>query len=733
MVTDNPFLSFIVDVSSDKERLYKILSEVYGRDMKTDVDDNDNDDDDDDDDDDDYDDDDNNEKDDENKDEDEDEIITEDVKPHKQGIAKVQTKQQRKQSPTLQALIDKYNPYDCRDRSTDISCMKDFFSRSVSEFDFSIVDDKGRRKWTVQAFKKLDEYLRMFQRVIMFTQRSDSEGLRGIFVDINSTTQQYLTRIYVSQPSLHNRIYTEHWRRIMRSDKSVMYSLIERKQANERHRLLHKFVINWSTIQQRLRVYSALIDKPIEQWSTLDPIRGVAFSSANGCPRKIEVLDSIFEFLTYSDYMERLKLVSKRTPLFRIGDQDSDITISDVDRALKFWGQDAILVQLGTAKDALQRQNRYLIDRNDPRWIDNAIIYKPTLMFPATDVVKMVAKVRQYYGMTMESRPNNRHARRKIGSLINSRMVRKVIKMDWPELYQHGEKHNISVGMHLFRKIYSVCIGSEELGFLDNIQRLTNRRIDKAVLQSACLRHSGSYNTVLSYDNVYVKFDLQPEVLVTPDRTMLLHLLEKMSNMQSQINSLTEMNNNLSRQFHDMRDEKTVQSETNEKLTQLYNEMIEHKKHMRGDEYIKFVLYTLKQNDIKITKNNVLKAKIGSSVYSTYKKNNKDSLLPENWTPPAMTIQNITKRKADIDDADNSDNKFNVPYGYKVVVPQNTKQVTNKKKQKIIDQRNLQKIKRDEETFGANNITMQCDDDKDVVKDHKFAPKVHRDLCPNNN
>ena len=52
--------------------------------------------------------------------------------------------------------------------------------------------------------------------------------------------------------------------------------------------------------------------------------------------------------------------------------------------------------------------------------------------------------------------------------------------------------------------------------------------------------------------------------------------------------------------------------------------------------------------------------------------------------------------------------------------------MTNKKKQKLIDQRNKQKIKRDAQRFGKDNVTVECDGP--VEKDVDLGG-VTRDLC----
>ena len=512
----------------------------------------------------------------------------------------------------------------------------------------------------------------------------------------------------------------------MRSDKSVMYSLIERKQDNLRKRLLNKFHINFTTIEYRLRQYSKLIHKPVPQWNKLDCTRALDFCICNCGPRKNEVQDPYIEFLEYRQYVNRLNAISATIPSFRFGDENSDIIINDTEAALKTFREENIIVQIGTSKDKNQRYNKYLVDgQNDSRYVENAVIFKPCLMFSAKVTIIMINKIREFLNMSVETRPAGKNAKLKIGAMISSRSIKKVIEQDWNELFLHAERNSFQIGSHIFRKVYCNAIISPELKFIENIRSMTGKFIDPVVLASHVLRHQGSFSTVQSYSNVKVTFDLQPQVLVTPDITLLRQLLERMSNMESELRLLTEANKELTKQNHEM----AVESESNSKIDAMYAVLIQHKKHVKNtDEYIRLVIYTLKQNDIKVTKNNIMKAKIGSSIYSLYKKNNKDNLLPENWTPPATILQNTIKRKADIDDADNT-GKLDLPYGYKVIVPQNTKHVTNKKKQKLIDQRNLQKIKRDEETFGKNNITMQCDDDKDVVKDHKFAPKLHRDLC----
>jgi hypothetical protein len=112
---------------------------------------------------------------------------------------------------------------------------------------------------------------------------------------------------------------------------------------------------------------------------------------------------------------------------------------------------------------------------------------------------------------------------------------------------------------------------------------------------------------------------------------------------------------------------------------------------------------------------------VGKGKWAVYKKTHgPDHLLPDDWNP---------EQKKEIASEKNKRKSELLPEGAKIIVPQDERQLSNPKKQKVIDQRNAQKVKRDADRFGTDNVTVAEDCDGAVKKDVKLAPKVIRDLC----
>ena len=104
-------------------------------------------------------------------------------------------------------------------------------------------------------------------------------------------------------------------------------------------------------------------------------------------------------------------------------------------------------------KDNKQKLNKHLIGPSDPRWVPNSTVIKPTMLFSAKDTIKMIEKVRSFFGLTDETRPKGVEARRIIGSKIGTRDMLPILEKDWPELISHARRHGYRLSTHIFRKM----------------------------------------------------------------------------------------------------------------------------------------------------------------------------------------------------------------------------------------------------------------------------------------
>mgnify|MGYP006891259987 CR=1 FL=1 len=213
--------------------------------------------------------------------------------------------------------------------------------------------------------------------------------------------------------------------------------------------------------------------------------------------------------MTWSEYQDYLLSLSKTQPAVRFGDKDSPIVLSPVDAALAKFREESILVQIGVAKDKAQSKNRFLA-AGDDRFVEGAVVIKPTIMFDAVDHIRFVERVRRFFKLKKKTRPTDPRARERMGRVIGTRLMRKVFARDWPMLLSQAEEHG------LFRKVHATTLKAPEMGFLSRIYQLTGQRIDAAVLQANCLRHAGSYSTVLAYSNLHINWGLPQKLLTAP-------------------------------------------------------------------------------------------------------------------------------------------------------------------------------------------------------------------------
>jgi len=98
------------------------------------------------------------------------------------------------------------------------------------------------------------------------------------------------------------------------------------------------------------------------------------------------------------------------------------------------------------------------------------------------------------------------------------------------------------------------------------------------------------------------------------------------------------------------------------------------------------------------------------------------------WPTQAQTTEEDTKNESAVEmEKKRTSNLTNIPKGHLVIVPQDERVYQNKKKQKTVETRNKQKVKRDTIQFGEENITTAC---SGTISENKtLGYKLVRDLC----
>jgi hypothetical protein len=262
----------------------------------------------------------------------------------------VKNKAKRKISPTLQGLVDDYYDIECGDRSTDFTCMISFLEESIAEFDFS-TKKNSLRKWSDEALDILDGWLEKLQKLVMFAQRQDSEGLRGGMVKINAVARGYFLRVYKKQPRVGNDVFEYHWRRTIRGDRGIVLNLLDEKARKQKYRLENKYEISWQHVTKTLRSYANNLELNDDEFTSVHATQLEMCVEANCGTRKIGVLDPLIKFYTYDDYQKHLTALSIVQPsVFRIGDDDSAIIVEEEDEALDMFKRENMIVQVGVAK-----------------------------------------------------------------------------------------------------------------------------------------------------------------------------------------------------------------------------------------------------------------------------------------------------------------------------------------------------------------------------------------------
>ena len=198
---------------------------------------------------------------------------------------------------------------------------------------------------------------------------------------------------------------------------------MRKKEKLEKERLEKVYEIRYEIIDANMRKYSRLLEKPVDTWDKMNSCEASAFIELNGGGRKTSAVDPYINHSTYRNYRNGLSEISKAQPM-RFGDDKSPVVFDDVDRALKVFKEDMLLAQDGVLKDKRQRKNQFK-DRSDPTWVPNSIVVKPTAIYSAADTVEMVRRLREYFNLTLKTRPTGKHARKKIGRLIDSRTFKK--------------------------------------------------------------------------------------------------------------------------------------------------------------------------------------------------------------------------------------------------------------------------------------------------------------------
>jgi hypothetical protein len=186
----------------------------------------------------------------------------------------------------------------------------------------------------------------------------------------------------------------------------------------------------------------------------------------------------------------RVSAVLSPNITFEIPDMDNNIItlgkptsglFAQTDRVLSNFKD--LITQNGYLKCKEQQINKY-INENDPRYVSNTPITKPTCFYSAEDILTAVKTVRDYF---KESK-------------LSPTIMNSILKQYMPDALKHAKRHDWSFGSHYFRRIYAqTAFLKYKTAFRDTF----NRVIDPSVIIGSLLGHK-SFMSALSYANVEI-------------------------------------------------------------------------------------------------------------------------------------------------------------------------------------------------------------------------------------
>lgn len=411
---------------------------------------------------------------------------------------------QRTESKTLKTILEKHNSQ-CRATATDWTCFLDYLKQ-----DFWVIANLD----TIELQKRLVQ----LRDITSYAHVVRSKSYRTNFSAIVSIC----TDFYMRSKKHDSSVVEKYVRKIVKCSDDSLRIQMQLKQQSLENQMAHPFSFTYYEIQQRTMEYAQLMTIDKNDLTKAHVSKLISCTNINVGTRKTEVLDDVIEFYTYRDFM-RLHADDAIQQAVFIGEKGLGVVVDD--SIFDEMNMDNVIVQVGKLKDKNQRLNKYL-DSDDSRFNHvGAIIVKPTVFLSASDIVKMIKLIRWFF-----RKHDEKEDRVKIGSRISSRDISPIMEHDWPAAVAHAKKFKLTIGTHLFRKIY---VHLAIHAYRDIVSRYRGSVISNQTLMAALLGHSGSIFTTMSYSNVVITYAMDPKnfepdhVLQLQKVTDRLHLMEQ--------------------------------------------------------------------------------------------------------------------------------------------------------------------------------------------------------------
>lgn len=562
-------------------------------------------------------------------------------------------------SPTLKRVVQTYRPYDSKDPcKTAWGCTVLFFKEALEdgELDFGLEDginDIG--------MNKLEKVFKQMRALTGAARLSSTSALTGALGKWTSMLKKHWVP----------RGFSDNDRDIAKSPIGLAKEILVRTQGEayaERSRgdrarldkLSDSFIEKWSNIQ---RVATRWAQN--KEGGKTEAVQKLMSAELSAGMRKTAVLDANVQFYTLEQW-EKLTGDSVEDG-FYFGTEDRQLP-ADLKAWQKLVGPGHIIVQHGKLKDKDQAINKYLL-KGDSRFVENTVVFKPTLIFTADKIVKLVAEVRKHFKLTKPTTLS----REKLGANVGTRDYKDLLTEAFPASAAKAAARKWSFGTHIARKIY---VNAAVDIYKDQIRIVTgNKRANRGILMQTFLSHEGSLGTFLSYANMVINFDdkIKEKFSLPPDHLVRLftHDLERLREenieMKAQMAAMTQMFKmsiaqpakiTTTLQLPQKKGDKTVTTVVIGNLRQF-----------RGSAKAKYIagVRLLEKNGLTTSTKNLKGLGLGNSTISNWRKYYKvhpfpDEKEPEEVADAAATLDEKEEKVTDVA-ADDGD------LGYKVIVP----------------------------------------------------------------
>jgi hypothetical protein len=668
-----------------------------------------------------------------------DESMEEDVKEAIEELGRIPKKAKRptkKNSKSLVALIKKYEPrMEC---STDTNCLQAYTMNNIKLLQVTYGDKDGLAEFANQ--------LKKLQLIVKALYQFETSTLRGAFVTYTGIFKQfYVKKPYKEDPK--EGVHMKVVRNVLHADKSAVIAYLQEKEKRLTDRLKDKFVVDYDDYCRKIMKMHTIGTTARYKKDSVQLL--LCIMGCIGC-RKGALTDPNCEFYTYDEYQEILEARGEKHDTLRIGtwksptefDEEHSFEVESKDAYKKYFHDyKYTIVQKGVLKDSLQSINKYLLDKDDERYVEDKLVIKPSIILTAKQVVSAIKLFREVNGINKESFKDRRSA----AARFSTREIKPLIKEYFPVIFAQSARSNFEIGSHLMRKIFT---NASYAVYEDRIKLVTGKYVDKSVWASNVLAHSGSLATSLSYANVHVKFGFDKKVFEIPKEELLRNIIHE--------------NEEVARKNEEFKKEillevKKMGVEVPEdgvfvdfKNTDgLIVKLRKHRKQRYRDEEdedaaVRDAIEQLHENKVSVTSNNIKKLGFGRKVIQQFTRRHPREMKSSPDEVEPVERKEEQKKRA-LDNGDGLDSKhedpeeepkakkakkakpvepvaapdFPLPHGKKVIAPQHGSIAAQK-----------EALRRDKIKFGEENVLLKPEDCTGTIeKNVLLAKKLTRDLC----